>query len=129
MGQKANKRRMAFYEIGRGSFAQQMQAEFEQAQIVAAERNLPVKLSATILISPPDAKDPRFGLVGYKIKASYPDIKSAVYTTEIKDGAIVADADDVAGLIQMSLDLPMPGEDEARHIPFSAVGDGSGLSQ
>jgi hypothetical protein len=118
---KSKSRRMAFYEIGRGMFAQQMQAEFEQAQIVATERNLPVKVTATILISPPDAKDPRFGLVGYKIKAAYPEIKSAVYTTELKDGSIIADADDVAGLIQTKLEL-FPNEvDSSKRIPFDSA--------
>jgi len=91
-----------------------MQAEFEQAQIVALERNMPVKLTATIVIAPPDAADSRFGAIGYKIKAAYPELKSAAYTTELKDGVIMCDAPDVASLIQTNLF----GDD--RQIPFAA---------
>lgn len=119
MGKQQLGRRMAFYEIGRGQFAQQMQNEFEQAQIVAQERNLPVKVMASIVIMPPDENDKRFGHIGYAIKSSYPVIKGAVYTTELKDGTIVADAENVAELLQVKLDLFDDQQPDPKRIPFT----------
>jgi len=103
MLENKKERRLAFWELARGNFAQQFQSEFEQAQQIAMERNLPVKVTATILIAPPDPEDARFGRIGYKIKAAYPEIKSPIYTTELQNGSIMCDAPDVAALIQTNL--------------------------
>lgn len=96
-------RRMAFYEIGRGEFARAMQREFENAQSVAIDRNLPVKITANILIAPPDKDDENYGKIGFRVKTSYPEIKSGAYTTVLQDGQIMSDAPDVAALLQTDL--------------------------
>ncbi len=103
-----DKRRLAFYEIGKGKLLSEAQALFEQAQIEAKERNAKVSVVLKITIKPPEATDARFGSVSFETKMRVPDRKSMDFTTELVEGIIVDDADSQLDLLQLKLDLPMP---------------------
>lgn len=110
------KRKLAFYEIAGGNFAREMQEGFESAQRIAIERGGKVKLTAVIEIGPPDAVNPRFGSIGYQLKLATPPLKSPLFTTELKDGAIISDGENVADAIQESLEFGPP-----KTAPFRAA--------
>ena len=100
------KRRMAFYELGKGKLFQLMQGEFEQAQIIAMERNVGVKVCLEIMVAPPDINDPRFGQVKFKVQSKLPAKESAIYTTELESGLVISDGDDLADVLQEKLRFP-----------------------
>lgn len=102
-------RRLAFYEIGKGAFAEKVQAEFEQAQICARETQSPVTVTVKIIVAPPDKNDVRYSRVGFTVKTALPDYKSIPYTAELRDGIIVSTGEDVADVLQTKLELPEVG--------------------
>jgi hypothetical protein len=108
MGNQEHKIKMPFWEIGKGRFGREVQARFEQAQIDAAECNAIIKVVATIIVKPPETSDKRYGRVAYTTNTIAPPKKSMEYTTELVDGVIVADAEDMADLLQLKLDLEIP---------------------
>ncbi len=113
--EEKKRRRMAFFEIARGRFAENMQTEFEQAQKIAAERKGQVTLTAKIVINPPDPQDPNYSTIKYSIKTSTPSITSKEFSSELKNGYIIDDGDDVAALIQERLNFTdLPSDVEMR---------------
>lgn len=110
MANQEHKIKMPFWEIGKGRFGREVQALFEQAQIDAAERNAEIKVVATIIVKPPETTDRRYGRVSYRTTTVAPPKKSMEYTTELVDGVIVADAEDMADLLQLKLNLEIPSQ-------------------
>jgi len=94
-------KKMAFYEVGKGRFASEAQALFEQAQIEARERNADVAVVLKIIVSPPDHKSPNYGNLAYSTDMKVPPRKSMQYITELKDGVIVSDGESVADILQL----------------------------
>lgn len=113
------KRKLAFYEIGKGTFAAEMQGLFEQAQVDAQEIGAPVKIVSTIIIHPPEKSDSRYGKIQYKSRCVVPEKVSMEYTTELANGVIVNDGKSVEDILQLKLDLPEPVKEDNR-IPFEA---------
>jgi len=99
-------KRMAFFEIGKGRFAQWMQEEFERAQRIARESGVEIKITSVISIKPPAKEDENFGQVSFAVKVIRPSKKSMEYTTELRDGMIVSDGEDIGEILQESLDFP-----------------------
>lgn len=102
-------RRMAFYEVGKGSYAQKMQVEFERAQRLALETGQKITVTSKVTLTPPKNKDESFGAVAYSVDVSKPAYKSMEYMTEIdKDGRVLQDGENVVELLQEELDLNPP---------------------
>lgn len=101
-------KKLAFWEVGRGKLASEVQAIFEQAQIEARERNAVCTVSLKINVHPPEATDNRFGKISYATVMKVPEKKSMEFTTELLDGVIVNDGKDEADLLQLSLALEFP---------------------
>lgn len=100
--------KLAFWQIGKGKLASEVQSLFEQAQIEARERNAAVTVSLKIHVLPPEASDARFGKVGYATSIKVPEKKSMEFTTELIDGVIVSDGESAADILQLSLALEIP---------------------
>ena len=97
---------MAFFEIGAGRLAQDMQSEFETAQRIAYERRKSVIVNLKVVVFPPDLQDDRFGEVQYVVKTSLPPKESRRLSTELKQGMIVKDGQDLAELLQEEIEFP-----------------------
>lgn len=109
------RRRMAFFEIARGRFASDMQEQFETAQRISTEKKGQVKITTTITINPPDPNDPEYSTIKYGIKLSTPPIQSKEFSTEMRDGYIIDDGDDIGALLQEKLKFPdIPNDVQAR---------------
>jgi len=106
MNQKLKK--IAFYDICRGTFKLNIQEEFEKAQAIAANRGCAVKLDISILIGNPDPKDPQFSNIEYAYTLKEPAKKSKRFSTFLHNGQIVRDAAEDPGLRQLDLDLEGP---------------------
>jgi hypothetical protein len=115
-----DKRRLAFYEVGKGKLLSEFQALFEQAQIEAAERNAEVICVLKIHVQPPEATDKKFGRVSYETSIRVPARKSMEFTTELVGGVIVDDGDSQADLMQLKLDLQIPSHQNT--IPMQKEG-------
>jgi hypothetical protein len=101
-------KKLAFYEIGEGKLASEVQALFEQAQIEAAERKGIATVVLKIFVGAPEQSDPRFGKVAYSTALNVPAHKSMVYTTELRDGVVIRTGDSIIDVLQERLELPMP---------------------
>lgn len=96
-------RKLGFTEIARGRLGQDVQADFERAQELAAERGLDIKVKVEIIIHAPNAKEPEYGGVTYSHALTQPAFKSIRHETILTNGIIVADASDPPE--QLMLDL------------------------
>lgn len=97
-------KRMLFHEISKGTFAEQMQALFEEAQLKATKYGAPVKIIGTIIVAPPDDED-NYGQIQHSVKMKLPEMKSRVFHTEYENGLIVNDGTDVNELLQIPMDF------------------------
>lgn len=102
------RQKMAFYEIGKGRYAQWMQEEFERAQSVCEKTGSAVKITSTIEVLPSDTNEAAFGSIAFNVKVSLPARKSMKYTTEIENGFIVSDGESTIDVLQEKLDLGFP---------------------
>ena len=100
------KKKLGFWEVARGRLANDLQEDFEAAQIIACERGVKVKVKLEILIHPPDKQNPMYGNLEYKHELIEPPKQSISYQTLLKDGLIIKDAEDPDHLLQISMDLP-----------------------
>lgn len=101
-----DKKKMAFYEIGKGRYASWMQEEFERAQDIVFKTGSTCKIVSTITIAPSDDNDSRFGAVGFDVKITLPPRKSMKYTTELQSGYIVSEGEDITEILQERLEFP-----------------------
>jgi hypothetical protein len=99
-------KKLAFWELDNGRCGLKAQAEFEQAQITARDRGVPVTVTLQITVMPPDVEDSRYGGVIYKVHSHSPIKPSKLITTELREGIIINDGEDLVALLQTSLDLP-----------------------
>jgi hypothetical protein len=99
-------KKMAFYEIGKGKFSQNIQEDFERAQVVSNQTGLPVKITAEIIVYPPERSEENYGAVAFGVKTTLPARKSMKYTTELKDGFIISDGNDISEILQTRLEFP-----------------------
>jgi len=99
------KRKLAFYEIGNGKFAQWMQEAFEDSQKQAFDRGKECKVTATITVSPPNRDQDRFGQVMFNVKISTPPRQSIKVPVEVdSSGTIISDSISVVdGLLQLDM--------------------------
>jgi len=113
------KRKLAFFEVDRGRLGECLQEDFEEAQKIAAERGVEVKINAQITVFPPDQKDPMYGSVQYKHSISQPAFLSRKYDTVLNnDGMIISDAEQP--LEQLDLDLEI--KKDPKLIPHPSTG-------
>jgi hypothetical protein len=104
-------RKLGFYEIGRGKFGRQVQSYFEQAQIIANERNVPVCVRAAIRVFP--IKEDNVGYVETAAQIVEPPIKSIKYNAEYDHGAIISTGDSIGEILQGELEFPdLTGDDK-----------------
>lgn len=101
-------RKLAFYEIGKGSLAHEAQSLFEELQEHSLRTCTPTKLTIEIAIAPPVDDDQRYGKIQYQISSKKAPLKSKGYTTLFKHGRIIQDGDSDVDAAQLDLDLPRP---------------------
>ena len=101
-------RKLAFYEIGRGSLATDAQALFEELQEHSLRTSTATTMTITIAIAPPADDDQRYGKIAYQLTHRKAPLKSKGYTTLIKHGRIIQDGESEVEACQLDLDLPKP---------------------
>ncbi len=99
-------RKKAFHEICEGEFAQDVQREFEQAQLIASDRGVETSVNIKIHIAPPKKEDPRFSNIAYQVEIKQPAKKSMIFATRLHDGLITSDSKAIGDLNQLNLDFP-----------------------
>lgn len=81
---------LMFFEIAEGNFAEQVQADFEEAQALSFNRGLPIKMTVEIVIHPESRSKRGTSLVSFKSSVKAPAKASIEYITEVsKEGRIV----------------------------------------
>jgi hypothetical protein len=108
MSENEKLKKLGFWELDRGRLGLKTQSEFEQACITARDRGVQVTVNLTITILPPDLQDSNIGGVIYRVKATAPVKPSKLITTELRDGLIINEGEDLAQILQYSLELPVP---------------------
>lgn len=104
---------MKFWDICKGNFAQDIQAEFEEAQIKALNTGKAVKVNINISITPPVDEDDNCGSINYDYKSTNPKMECRrPYTTKFNGNTIVADDTDLASLMQYKMNF---GEGESEN--------------
>lgn len=101
-------RKLAFFELGRGQFAREIQAKFEKAQKVTFEDEISTTITIKIKLAPPDPNDLQFSTLDYSVGLQYGSKQmSKSQSIELDTmGNIVADGRDPAEILQMDLELP-----------------------
>ena len=109
-------RKMAFYEIGRGQLARDMQEAFERAQKIAVEREIDVNISLKITVHKPDPNEEDYiRSVSYSHELKQPPMKSLKYNAVQKDNVIIRDAEQSPEQLSMlDLDIKKPNAVEFR---------------
>ena len=102
--EKRKEKKLSFHEIGSGKFYNEAQDAFESAQLLVEERNLPSVVTLKIKISPSDEMG-RFGQLQTSVGYTIPPKASAKITTELKNGIIISDGENIDGIIQETLKL------------------------
>jgi len=127
-------RKMAFWEIAKGSFAREFQGDFEKAQEIANRRGLPVTVSASINIFPERKEMPGYGSVEFQTNIKQPPKKSMRHVTQLKDGKMIKDGLSLDEVNQLDLDLPgikpppfVPPADRAKVMPPTHAETGMGF--
>jgi hypothetical protein len=106
-------KRMAFWNVGKGTLAQKMQDAFEDAQKLSLKHNQKIVVTCKINVFPPENADEPFGGISFTVDTSKPAYKSMEFMTELDEkGRILQDGDDYAELLQEELDLRTPNEVE-----------------
>jgi hypothetical protein len=103
-------RRLGFIEIGGGRLGLEIQADFEEAQIISTERNASVVVELKIIVSPTD--DHGYGSASYTHKIVAPPKRSKKYMTLLENGVAVQQGDDEADLLQYKLSLEPPAKSD-----------------
>ena len=98
-------RKMAFFEVGRGELGREIQEDFDKAQLLAANRGLPIKIKVEITVHPPDANDNNYGAVSYSHQIVQPPYASRKHETVLQNGVVVADAAEPLEQLQMDLSI------------------------
>jgi hypothetical protein len=75
---------------------------------LAISTNQPISVIARITVKPPQPEDERFGQVAYTVACQRPARKSIDFTTELRNGIIVADGMNQDDLLQEELNLGFP---------------------
>jgi hypothetical protein len=112
------------WELDNGNFGIEMQTAFEQAQRTAVARGLPATVDMKVVVGAPDASG-RFGKIQTSVSTKLPAKKSAVITTELRDGEIIGYGEDIADLLQTNL-FPEPQSNVA---PFTPAQNGESSGQ
>lgn len=104
------KRKMAFYEIGRGQLGRDIQAQFEKAQSIAVEREVDVKVKLEITIHKPSEDEEEWiRSVSYIHELKQPPMKSPKHGTVHENNLIVRDAQESPEqLTMLDLDINKP---------------------
>lgn len=115
-------RKLAFFEIGRGKCGLEMQEEFEKAHDIAVERGVPVKVTLTMTVFPPEKDDPRYGSVKYSITRTNPPKQSIKHLTVLQKGMPIADGRNRDEAMNLQLDLEPPTVENQIELPKVAEG-------
>lgn len=101
-------RKLAFFEIGRGLFALEIQKQFDKAQKVAFEDEVTSTITIKIKVAPPEPDDLNFSSLSWNSSLQH-SAKSygKTHATELDvHGNIISDGRDIGDILQMDLDLP-----------------------
>jgi len=113
-------RKMAFWEIAKGTFAKEFQGDFEKAQEIATRRGCIVNIMATVTIYPEHKDTPGYGAVEFQTAVKEPPKKSMRHVTELKNGKMIKDGLTLDDIHQLDLNLP-----EVKQTPFVPPADRS----
>jgi hypothetical protein len=81
---------LMFYELAEGHFAEQVQSDFVEAQALAHNRGIPIKMNVEITIHPESRSKRGTGLIKFKSSIKAPAKESIEFMVEInKEGQIV----------------------------------------
>lgn len=106
-------RKMAFWEIAKGTFAKELQGDFEKAQEIANRRGAVVSVTGTITIYPEHKQTPGYGGVEFQTSIKQPPKKSMRHVTKLKGFHMIKDGFDADEINQLDLNLP-----EVKQTPF-----------
>jgi len=101
-----NGRKLAFYELGGGRLAQDVQEAFEEASRFATQNSLSSEITLRIKLSAPSPQEPDFAEAYWEVGVKKEPRRSMRVTTQQVRGIIIADGKDSASCVQLNLDLP-----------------------
>lgn len=105
-----SERKMAFYEIGRGQFGRDIQEQFEKAQILAAQREVDIRVKIEIIVHKPDPQEEEFiRNVSYTHNLVQPARRSIKFNVVHKDNILIRNASEDPEQLDM-LDLEIHGK-------------------
>lgn len=110
-------RKMAFWEIAKGTFAKEFQSDFEKAQEIANRRGTVVSITGTITIYPEKKDTPGYGGVEFQTSIKQPPKKSMRHVTKLKGFHMIKDGFGIDEINQLDLNLP-----EVKRKPFVPEG-------
>ena len=82
-------KKLMFFEIGEGEFAEEVQRSFEEGQAIVAKRGCKVTLSMEIVIFPENQDRKGTCTVEFKSALKAPAKKSIPFITELEKGVMV----------------------------------------
>ncbi len=83
-------KKLMFYELAEGQFSDQVQKDFEEAQILAHGRGVPITLQIELKIHPESRSKRGTGLIKFKSNIKAPPRESIEFMTEVsKEGEII----------------------------------------
>lgn len=102
------KRKLAFWELDRGRFAEAIQAAFEQAQKESFELGVSAKVSITISLAAPDPNDLQFGDLAWSVTQTRGSRSTSKAQSIERDelGRVIAAGENPAAILQIPLELP-----------------------
>lgn len=101
------KRKLAFFEVGSGRLARDVQKAFEHAQQTCNNAGVTTEVNLKIILYP--SKDGKFGQLEYRVSEKLPPQKSLKYTTQINPaGVILSDGTDKVDTMQEELFINEP---------------------
>jgi len=101
-------KKLMYHEIAEGHFSEQVQKDFDDAQAVAHDRGVPVKVAIEITVFPESRAHRGTGKVKFKSTLKAPIRESIEFITEVNKEGQIVDSGHRQGA------LPFNGAEEGR---------------
>lgn len=83
-------KKLMFYELAEGHLAEQVQKDFEDAQALAHDRGIPIKVDIQIVVHPESRAHRGTGKIKFRSSLKAPPRESIEFITEVsKEGQII----------------------------------------
>jgi len=110
-------RKLAFFEIGHGRFAKDVQEDFEKAQKLSVKHGVPVKIKVEVTINPPAPNDENYSTVSYSHQLVNPKNKSKVHSVVVMGDTIISNSQLPPEQMDL-LDLKFPQDEPEKVLSF-----------